>query len=228
MKKAVPILSVLLLVLGTGFVMANPVLLEYVNVSPSQNVNITTGPPANYSGQAEAGVYNLLIDFNPSDGVDNYQNFSGYCVDPAFSEPNPEFYDIVAIPTPTDPNDSYALGLQAAAWIFASYGTPSLAADAANVQSAIWIVVDGITVNSPSTTAQAYAAAAAAAVAGGWTAPGWISLAAHPAASGGITTSVANGEDFQDYIIRTPEPGSILLLGLGLFGVGVLSRRKFS
>lgn len=215
MKKCMVILAVLIVSLWGASLLANPVLLYEVNVSPAQVVNIEAGSPANYTGGALAGVYNLMIDFDPDDGVDNFQAFSGYCVDPAFAETSATLYDIISIPS--DPI------YQQVAWIFFTYGTPSDPFLAASVQSAIWIAVDGISLLEPNgRDLMIYLEAAEAVNINGWTAPDWLSLAVSPASIVGSQLP-----DYQDFIIRTPEPASLLLLGLGLFGAGLVRKKSW-
>ena len=213
MKKLISIVAVLFLLSFGGTLLADTVLLQYTGVlSPWTQVNINApNLSANPIG-AEAGVYQLSIDFDGANPF-NGQTVLGYCIDPAYSSTSILEYDI--IPVPVD-NAFY----QAAAYLMATYGTPSTT-QAQDIQSAIWIVVEGIQVITPSANASAYALEAQAAVTGGWLAPGWISLAMNP--EGGLP-----GQGAQDYIIRTPEPASLLLLGLGLFGVGLVGRKKRS
>lgn len=186
---------------------ANPVNLYWIDVSPGVNIPLEAG--GNSYGSVPAGVYNVAIDMN---GDGNYETFSGYCVDPNLVSSSPSPYSIINIPDA----DNY---LQAA-YIFSTWGTPSLNQAAADVQSAIWSVVGGfffpagLSENALNMTSEA-----AAAVDAGWNSTGGLALAVSPFAGAHY------GEGYQDFIIRTPEPGSIFLLGLGVLGIGIAGRR---
>ena len=217
MKKLISIFAVMFLLSFGGTLLANPVQLIELSVSPGANIKVNI-PGIPYVGLAEAGVYNLGIDLDGDDESD--LTLSGYCVDPAFSNTTAfTAYNFIAIPDQTN-------YLQAA-WIFSTYGTPATDATlAVDIQTAIWTVVGGgVDFTFPdglSANALAYVAAAKAAVEAGWDATGGLSLAVSP------NDTDYYGVEFQDYIVKTPEPASLLLLGLGLFGVGLVGRKKQS
>jgi len=62
--------------------------------------------------------------------------------------------------------------------------------------------------------------AAVAAVSGGYTAPGGIALAKSPRAGDSY------GVPYQDYFVKVPEPGFVILLGIGLLAASIAACRR--
>ena len=208
MRKTGIIFTVGLFLIFSGSLLANPVMLYWVNVSPGLNMPVTAGGTT--YGSMPTGVYNVAIDMN---GDGNYQMFSAHCVDPMFASHSPNPYSIIAIPD----QDNY---LQAA-YIFSQFGEPLGNQEAADKQAAIWSVIGGFSFpDGLSQNALNMISEAVEAVAGGWNATEGLSLAVSPAEGGFY------GDGYQDFIIRTPEPAGILLLGLGLAGLWIVGRKR--
>ena len=208
MKRSAAILMVLVIFLAAGSLLAEPVMLYWINVSPGLNMPVEAN--GNYYGSMPTGVYNVAIDFN---GDGNYETFSAHCIDPAFASTTPSEYNIIDIPD----EENY---LQAA-YIFSLWGEATTNQAAADAQSAIWSVIGNFSFpDGLSTEAQMMISAAIEAVENGWNSTEGLSLAVSP----GSGEHYAEG--YQDFIIRTPEPGSLALLGLGLAGLWIAGRKK--
>ena len=160
MKKIISIFAVLFLLSWGGTLLAGPVTLQLTSVSPSVT-------PVSVDGEATvAGVMNLLIDG---------EKFLGYCVDPADIDLyNHDYFPFYLIDIPN--LDQYL----EATWLFATYGSPSDAVLAGDVQMAIWTVMGMEVTLGLTDRAEQFALDAAAAVDKGWDATGGFMLAVSP------------------------------------------------
>jgi len=150
-----------------------------------------------------------IVEITNSPGGVYDSVFYGFCVDPASAEDTPTPYTLIYVPE----------NLYGAAWVFENFEV--LGESASDAQIAIWnLSISGLPPISGSP--QSLVDGANAALSGGYTPPDSILLAYSPQGPGVDYFDVP----YQDFLIRVPEPGSLLLLGLGLFGVAALSRLK--
>ena len=213
MIKKVLVLATCLVFLMAGAAQAETV--TYLGVSPRETINIVA-PTIPYSGGAYAGMYNFAI----SGGSGFYTgSYKGYCVEPAF-ESSPFEATIVAV--------TEGSRYEAAAYLLGQYYsiTSINSQKAAQVQLAVWELVwdfgggydlgSGVFQTSTYTTEVNNLISEAVAAISGFTPSGYY-VAQAPAG--------AFGEAPQDFIFKTPEPGVLTLLGLGLVALGITRRR---
>jgi len=183
------------------------------------------------NGQADTFAAYFKMNFS---GVD----YMGYCVDYGAVNWNTYYYNYSMIAIP-DNKPQY----KAAAWLLETYGGNSQTWGV-NVQLAIWEVIFDYAENTHLITpydgdfyllvppaSSTYGAGSANLA----TVQGYVNeaLAPHPdfnASSYRLLVS-PNTEDYygfdqQDFIIKTPEPGMFALLGIGLLGLVLVTRRK--
>ena len=214
MIKKVLVLATCMVFLLAGVAQAETI--TYLGVSPGEVISINA-PTIPYSGGAYAGMYNFAI----SGGSGLYTGtYKGYCVEPAFEEPS-FTGSIVAV---TD-GSRY----EAAAYLLGKYyGTTSIdATKAAQVQLAVWELVwdfsgpynlasGNFWTGSYTTEVNALITEAVSALPE-FTPSGYF-----------VALSAGNfGQPPQDFMFqKVPEPGTMLLLGLGLVALGITRRRS--
>ena len=158
-----------------------------------------------------AGYHIVLID-SPSGEYDGIYN--GFCVDPAMSLDIFSPYTLRYVP------EFY----YEAAWVFENF--EALGGSPRDAQIVIWNLyftfMPGLE-GGPGGIQQQLSDGAEAALLGGYTPPNSILIASSPQGVEGETFDMG----YQDFMIRVvPEPGSIILLGLGLLGVATVARLK--
>jgi PEP-CTERM motif len=216
MKKILALIVLILTVCFTGTAAAETVTLTFQNVDPSRLVTATAF--GHTYENLSAGMYNF--DISPPSTFAGY--WRGFCVDPAAANHIPMTYEIV----PVLDGSRY----EAAAYLLGSnYGqTTTDGFMAALVQLAVWeVVFDSGSVDLTSGNFKytgLYADdvkaladnAVAMAASGNYTSGYYLALSGDP----------HFGEPGQDFIFKTPEPGTLLLMGLGIIGVAGLRRKK--
>lgn len=158
------------------------------------------------------GYHVVEITNSPGGMYDGVYN--GFCVDPADASDSPQPYTLIYVPE----------NLYGAAWVFDNF--EGLGQSPSNAQIAIWnLAIGGLPpITGPEQSSiEALIANANTAVGEGYTPPDSILLAYSPPLGSGVDSFDV---PYQDFLVRVPEPGSILLLGLGLLGVGTFSRLK--
>lgn len=156
----------------------------------------------------QTGTHIVEISNSPDGEYDG--EYAAFCVDPSF-------YVFYAVPYQLDnlPESYYP-----AAWVFENY--KDYGASARDAQIAIWKLTIDPAADFENALQETLFADANDAVAEGYVAPGNLLLAYSPRGP----MEEAYGEPYQDFIVDVPEPGSILLLGLGLLGVATISRLR--
>lgn len=215
MKKLLIVVTLAgLLSLLVGSALADTLTLTGVAPGEVQNVTITGFG----SVGVLAGMYNFSITGGSFDG-----SYKGFCVDPAYAPTVPASYAVIAV---TD-GSRY----EAAAYLLGTYynQTSSDNAMAAKVQLAIWELVFDFNSYSLTSGNFKYTGSYQSDV-------GSLVAEASTAANNGdysagyyLAVSPPTGyynQNPQDYIFKTPEAGSLMLLGTGLIALFGL-RRKF-
>jgi hypothetical protein len=219
LKRLGCIAVVLTLVFAASMASADTVLLKEDSVANGATVNLTT---SFYTGGALAGNYLLSVQNPPGNPAIQY---SGYCVDPAFSSNSYATYELVSI--------AEGSRYEAAAWVL-SKGYTNGALSAAEAQVAIWelvwdwgstfdlssgnLIASGIN----ATDVQTIYNAALAGIGASFDQSPYV-LARHP-----VGDPTVLGAGLQDFILPNPVPlpPTAMLLGAGLLGIAGLGWRR--
>jgi hypothetical protein len=225
MKKMLAVVALLITVCFAGTAAAETVLLDYINADPSAERNVTmTGYNFGNPFNVTAGMMNFSIAPNPPASTSIFTGYwKGFCVDPSVVYQPPTVYDIVAVTNGTSYEAAaYLLGKNYAA-------TTTNATTAALTQIAIWeIVFDWGVQNLSAGNFKFNGSAAELAVVAGMVSDAYTQAAAGNYTSGYYIALGGNpgyGNPPQDFIFKTPEPGTLLILGLGLAGLAAIRRK---
>jgi len=199
------------------------VYLSQERVTPGTGLEIYI-PTDNRRLTAEAGNYILNVNPTaPKSGI----LISGYCVDPSYSsqwfQEYTELPITTALNTTSEPN-GYA-GFAAAAWIVSKgyTGTAAVTAQAA-VWELTWDYVYGKPFDLSANNFRLYSSSSAE------TDVKNIYYAALEAVNHGFVPSayvIYHNGQYQDFVAQhVPVPPSVLLMGSGLLGLGLLGYRR--
>jgi hypothetical protein len=229
-KRLLCVAVVLAFVFAASMAFAyNTVQLRYAGVQNNTNTNIY----AVGIGTVTTETGNYILD------IQGWGSVSGYCVEPKYSSGNYLTYALVPVPdmgTFSGATSEFLQGYQAAAWVRSQNYTDG---NAAAAQTAVWeltwdyahgnsynLTTGNFHYNSGLSTAQ-YAEvstiyyAALDAVDDGFTGAGYF-VALNPTTENPALSWSGN----QDYIIPTPLPGAMLLLGAGMLRLVSYGRRR--
>jgi hypothetical protein len=218
MKRMLLLLAVLSFMvvvpmLGNAGIIGDVTLSESAG-GPTGNVSFAT-----YNGGAFINAY---LDYNVS--INGGPSLLAFCVEGMISPSGPQTYTMLSIDGGLSTFSLDPARYEAASWIAKTYGTTQREA----AQIAIWEVVtdgtSGFDLTNGDFKSTSYNSEAMIILGSLQYDTSWV-LLVNPTVAAGGTVEIKN---YQNYITRVPEPGTLLLLGSGLLGLALAgSRKKF-
>ena len=172
------------------------------------------------------GEYDLAVDWDMA-GPSDYQAISGFCVEDAWATSSNNVTYNLLLPSAAGQN------YEAAAYILGQYQAGSISAQAAQIS--VWETVmdfnnadlyDGnFYAINPDSDDLAHLNSAALFLTTMYNTSAFNNFDSSNYRIARNGTEVPGGN--QDYVIRVPEPGTLLSLGIVLIGLGGITRRRF-